>query len=151
KGRSRQPRARPRRLRPERKLTDLQRAARLPDHRDVLHRRHRRPFGDPWMLLTAAAVATSRIRQQRIVGGGPVEEEWAGLEGADERVGEAQRSGLAAGGGLDPPGGAVGAGEHAPAIGEKDHSLRGELDASWAALEQGDAELSLERLDLLAH
>ncbi|WBB63757.1 LLM class flavin-dependent oxidoreductase [Streptomyces sp. WMMC500] len=31
------------------------------DH--VLHRRHRgRPFGDPWMLLTAAALATSRIR-----------------------------------------------------------------------------------------
>uniref|UniRef100_UPI0028112941 LLM class flavin-dependent oxidoreductase n=1 Tax=Streptomyces sp. TaxID=1931 RepID=UPI0028112941 len=30
------------------------------DH--VLHRRHRgRPFGDPWMLLTAAALATSRI------------------------------------------------------------------------------------------
>ncbi|MEW2619109.1 LLM class flavin-dependent oxidoreductase [Streptomyces sp. NPDC048106] len=31
------------------------------DH--VLHRRHQgRPFGDPWMLLTAAALATSRIR-----------------------------------------------------------------------------------------
>lgn len=30
------------------------------DH--VLHRRHRRPYGDPWMLLTAAALATSRIR-----------------------------------------------------------------------------------------
>jgi alkanesulfonate monooxygenase SsuD/methylene tetrahydromethanopterin reductase-like flavin-dependent oxidoreductase (luciferase family) len=30
------------------------------DH--VVHRRHRRPFGDPWMLLTAAALATSRIR-----------------------------------------------------------------------------------------
>ncbi|MCK7622219.1 LLM class flavin-dependent oxidoreductase [Streptomyces sp. RS10V-4] len=31
------------------------------DH--VLHRHHRgRPFGDPWMLLTAAALATSRIR-----------------------------------------------------------------------------------------
>ncbi|RFU82482.1 LLM class flavin-dependent oxidoreductase [Streptomyces triticagri] len=31
------------------------------DH--VLHRRHAgRPFGDPWMLLTAAALATSRIR-----------------------------------------------------------------------------------------
>ncbi|MFF8993694.1 LLM class flavin-dependent oxidoreductase [Streptomyces sp. NPDC014983] len=31
------------------------------DH--VLHRRHQgRPFADPWMLLTAAALATSRIR-----------------------------------------------------------------------------------------
>ncbi|SNT51657.1 LLM class flavin-dependent oxidoreductase [Actinacidiphila glaucinigra] len=31
------------------------------DH--VLHRRHQgRPFGDPWMLLTAASLATSRIR-----------------------------------------------------------------------------------------
>ncbi|MER7915877.1 MULTISPECIES: LLM class flavin-dependent oxidoreductase [unclassified Streptomyces] len=31
------------------------------DH--VLHRRHQgRPFGDPWMLLTAAALATSRLR-----------------------------------------------------------------------------------------
>jgi alkanesulfonate monooxygenase SsuD/methylene tetrahydromethanopterin reductase-like flavin-dependent oxidoreductase (luciferase family) len=30
------------------------------DH--LLHRRHRRPYGDPWMLLTAAALATSRIR-----------------------------------------------------------------------------------------
>ncbi len=31
------------------------------DH--VLHRYHQgRPFGDPWMLLTAAALATSRIR-----------------------------------------------------------------------------------------
>ncbi|MFM9368593.1 LLM class flavin-dependent oxidoreductase [Streptomyces sp. Da 82-17] len=31
------------------------------DH--VLHRQHQgRPFGDPWMLLTAAALATSRIR-----------------------------------------------------------------------------------------
>ncbi|AKH84282.1 luciferase [Streptomyces sp. CNQ-509] len=31
------------------------------DH--VLHRRHLgRPFGDPWMLLTAAALATDRIR-----------------------------------------------------------------------------------------
>ncbi|MFE9030683.1 LLM class flavin-dependent oxidoreductase [Streptomyces iakyrus] len=31
------------------------------DH--VLHRHHQgRPFGDPWMLLTAAALATSRIR-----------------------------------------------------------------------------------------
>jgi alkanesulfonate monooxygenase SsuD/methylene tetrahydromethanopterin reductase-like flavin-dependent oxidoreductase (luciferase family) len=31
------------------------------DH--VLHRGHQgRPFGDPWMLLTAAALATSRIR-----------------------------------------------------------------------------------------
>lgn len=31
------------------------------DH--VLHRDHQgRPFGDPWMLLTAAALATSRIR-----------------------------------------------------------------------------------------
>ncbi|MEU3983384.1 LLM class flavin-dependent oxidoreductase [Streptomyces sp. NPDC026672] len=31
------------------------------DH--ILHRRHQgRPFGDPWMLLTAAALATSRIR-----------------------------------------------------------------------------------------
>ncbi|MBL1098545.1 LLM class flavin-dependent oxidoreductase [Streptomyces coffeae] len=29
------------------------------DH--VVHRRHRRPFGDPWMLLTAAALGTSRI------------------------------------------------------------------------------------------
>jgi alkanesulfonate monooxygenase SsuD/methylene tetrahydromethanopterin reductase-like flavin-dependent oxidoreductase (luciferase family) len=29
------------------------------DH--VLHRGHPRPFGDPWMLLTAAALATSRI------------------------------------------------------------------------------------------
>src|SRR4029453_13561502 len=30
------------------------------DH--VLHRGHPRPFGDPWMLLTGAALATSRIR-----------------------------------------------------------------------------------------
>ncbi|MET9880627.1 LLM class flavin-dependent oxidoreductase [Actinacidiphila glaucinigra] len=31
------------------------------DH--ILHRRHQgRPFGDPWMLLTAASLATSRIR-----------------------------------------------------------------------------------------
>ncbi|MDX3073256.1 LLM class flavin-dependent oxidoreductase [Streptomyces sp. NPDC088354] len=31
------------------------------DH--ILHRRHQgRPFGDPWILLTAAALATSRIR-----------------------------------------------------------------------------------------
>src|SRR5262249_56793424 len=35
------------------------------DH--VLHRRHRRPFGDPWMLLTAAALATSRIRVGTLV------------------------------------------------------------------------------------
>ena len=30
------------------------------DH--VVLRRHRHPFGDPWMLLTAAALVTSRIR-----------------------------------------------------------------------------------------
>jgi alkanesulfonate monooxygenase SsuD/methylene tetrahydromethanopterin reductase-like flavin-dependent oxidoreductase (luciferase family) len=35
------------------------------DH--VLHRRHRRAFGDPWMLLTAAALATSRIRLGTLV------------------------------------------------------------------------------------
>ncbi|QPP07443.1 LLM class flavin-dependent oxidoreductase [Streptomyces bathyalis] len=35
------------------------------DH--VLHRRHPRPFGDPWMLLTAAALATSRIRLGTLV------------------------------------------------------------------------------------
>lgn len=36
------------------------------DH--VLHRRHHaRPFGDPWMLLTAAALATSRIRLGTLV------------------------------------------------------------------------------------
>ena len=35
------------------------------DH--VLHRRHRRPYGDPWMLLTAAALATSRIRLGTLV------------------------------------------------------------------------------------
>ncbi|MFD3579376.1 LLM class flavin-dependent oxidoreductase [Streptomyces sp. NPDC058644] len=36
------------------------------DH--VLHRRHQgRPFGDPWMLLTAAALATSRIRLGTLV------------------------------------------------------------------------------------
>ncbi|MGW5867202.1 LLM class flavin-dependent oxidoreductase [Streptomyces sp. NPDC055239] len=36
------------------------------DH--VLHRRHAgRPFGDPWMLLTAAALATSRIRLGTLV------------------------------------------------------------------------------------
>ncbi|QXE34578.1 LLM class flavin-dependent oxidoreductase [Streptomyces sp. GMY02] len=36
------------------------------DH--VLHRRHSgRPFADPWMLLTAAALATSRIRLGTLV------------------------------------------------------------------------------------
>jgi alkanesulfonate monooxygenase SsuD/methylene tetrahydromethanopterin reductase-like flavin-dependent oxidoreductase (luciferase family) len=35
------------------------------DH--VVHRRHPRPFGDPWMLLTAAALATSRIRLGTLV------------------------------------------------------------------------------------
>jgi alkanesulfonate monooxygenase SsuD/methylene tetrahydromethanopterin reductase-like flavin-dependent oxidoreductase (luciferase family) len=35
------------------------------DH--LLHRSHRRPFGDPWMLLTAAALATSRIRLGTLV------------------------------------------------------------------------------------
>ncbi|MEU5291342.1 LLM class flavin-dependent oxidoreductase [Streptomyces umbrinus] len=36
------------------------------DH--VLHRKHEdRPFGDPWMLLTAAALATSRIRLGTLV------------------------------------------------------------------------------------
>jgi alkanesulfonate monooxygenase SsuD/methylene tetrahydromethanopterin reductase-like flavin-dependent oxidoreductase (luciferase family) len=35
------------------------------DH--VVHRRHSRPFGDPWMLLTAAALATSRIRLGTLV------------------------------------------------------------------------------------
>jgi alkanesulfonate monooxygenase SsuD/methylene tetrahydromethanopterin reductase-like flavin-dependent oxidoreductase (luciferase family) len=38
------------------------------DH--VVHdkrRRHGRPFGDPWMLLTAAALATSRIRLGTLV------------------------------------------------------------------------------------
>ncbi|MQY10540.1 F420-dependent glucose-6-phosphate dehydrogenase [Streptomyces sp. RB5] len=36
------------------------------DH--LLHRRHGdRPFGDPWMLLTAAALATSRIRLGTLV------------------------------------------------------------------------------------
>lgn len=36
------------------------------DH--VLHRHHHpRPFGDPWMLLTAAALATSRIRLGTLV------------------------------------------------------------------------------------
>ncbi|MBO0516759.1 LLM class flavin-dependent oxidoreductase [Streptomyces beijiangensis] len=36
------------------------------DH--VLHRTHQgRPFGDPWMLLTAAALATSRIRLGTLV------------------------------------------------------------------------------------
>jgi hypothetical protein len=35
------------------------------DH--VLHRGHPRPFGDPWMLLTAAALATSRIRLGTLV------------------------------------------------------------------------------------
>lgn len=43
------------------------------DH--VVHDKQRRqgqPFGDPWMLLTAAALATSRIRlgRQRTVEGG---------------------------------------------------------------------------------
>src|SRR5262245_28773819 len=35
------------------------------DH--VLHRGHPRPYGDPWMLLTAAALATSRIRLGTLV------------------------------------------------------------------------------------
>src|SRR5262249_58226767 len=35
------------------------------DH--LVHRRHRRPYGDPWMLLTAAALATSRIRLGTLV------------------------------------------------------------------------------------
>ena len=35
------------------------------DH--LLHRGHARPFGDPWMLLTAAALATSRIRLGTLV------------------------------------------------------------------------------------
>src|SRR5262249_391187 len=35
------------------------------DH--VAHRRHRVPYGDPWMLLTAAALATSRIRLGTLV------------------------------------------------------------------------------------
>ncbi|MEV0264709.1 LLM class flavin-dependent oxidoreductase [Streptomyces sp. NPDC050617] len=36
------------------------------DH--VLHRYHgKRPFGDPWMLLTAAALATSRLRLGTLV------------------------------------------------------------------------------------
>jgi alkanesulfonate monooxygenase SsuD/methylene tetrahydromethanopterin reductase-like flavin-dependent oxidoreductase (luciferase family) len=35
----------------------------------VVHRRHRRPFWDPW-LLTAAALATSRIRLAGHCGGG---------------------------------------------------------------------------------
>lgn len=35
------------------------------DH--VMHRRHPRPYGDPWMLLTAAALATSRIRLGTLV------------------------------------------------------------------------------------
>ncbi len=35
------------------------------DH--VVHGRHQRPFGDPWMLLTAAALATSRIRLGTLV------------------------------------------------------------------------------------
>jgi alkanesulfonate monooxygenase SsuD/methylene tetrahydromethanopterin reductase-like flavin-dependent oxidoreductase (luciferase family) len=35
------------------------------DH--LVHRRHQGPFGDPWMLLTAAALATSRIRLGTLV------------------------------------------------------------------------------------
>jgi alkanesulfonate monooxygenase SsuD/methylene tetrahydromethanopterin reductase-like flavin-dependent oxidoreductase (luciferase family) len=35
------------------------------DH--VVHKRHHRPFGDPWMLLTAAALATSRIKLGTLV------------------------------------------------------------------------------------
>jgi alkanesulfonate monooxygenase SsuD/methylene tetrahydromethanopterin reductase-like flavin-dependent oxidoreductase (luciferase family) len=35
------------------------------DH--VVHRRHPKAFGDPWMLLTAAALATSRIRLGTLV------------------------------------------------------------------------------------
>ena len=33
------------------------------DH--LLHRRHPRPYGDPWMLLTAAALATSGSGSER--------------------------------------------------------------------------------------
>lgn len=35
------------------------------DH--VMHKSHRRAYGDPWMLLTAAALATSRIRLGTLV------------------------------------------------------------------------------------
>jgi len=35
------------------------------DH--LVHRRHPGPFGDPWMLLTAAALATSRVKLGTLV------------------------------------------------------------------------------------
>jgi hypothetical protein len=89
--------------------------------------------------------------EQPIVLGQASEQHRHRLEGADERIHEAQDAGFAAGGRLHPSGGSVGAGEHAPAIGEEDLPFGRESDPPRAALEQRDTEQLLERLDLLAH
>src|SRR5262245_5279529 len=78
--------------------------------------------------------------QPRVVAVEPIKEEGHGLEGADERVDEAQRPDLAARCGLHTAGGAVGTREHTAAIGEKYRSLGREPDASGTALEERNAE-----------
>jgi hypothetical protein len=57
--------------------------------------------------------------EQRVVLVEPGEQHGDGLKGADEGIDEPQGSHLTSGGGLHAPRGAVGASEHAPAIGQK--------------------------------